>query len=82
MLPKNFIYDENMPDNNTDNQDNNNNSSSNNNNSTSSKQVVIGCDHNNNQDQEYIDIVGQSIEQGGYQVEKLSIGPNHFAAYS
>lgn len=71
-----------MPDNNTDNQDNNNNNNNSSSNSTSSKQVVIGCDHNNNQDQEYIDIVGQIIEQGGYEVEKLPIGPNHFAAYS
>lgn len=49
---------------------------------TGAKQVVIGCDHNNSQDQEYEDIVGQIIEQGGYSVEKLPIGPNEFATYS
>lgn len=66
-----------MP-NDTDTEENNNNQQQNN----TSKQVVIGCDHNNSQDQEYEDIVGQILEQGGYSVEKLAIGPNEFASYS
>lgn len=72
-----------MPDNtNTQNNNTENNNDIQQNNTSGSKQVVIGCDHNNSQDQEYEDIVGQILEQGGYSVEKLAIGPNEFATYS
>lgn len=72
-----------MPDNtNTQNNNTENNDNTQQNNTSGSKQVVIGCDHNNSQDQEYEDIVGQILEQGGYSVEKLAIGPNEFATYS
>lgn len=62
--------------------DENNNNTNTSQNNNGSKQVVIACDINNENDQQYEDIVGQILEQGGYTVEKLPIGPNEFASYS
>lgn len=44
--------------------------------------VVIGCDHNTGQDTEYQDKMAEVLEGGGYETEKLSVGPNSFASYS
>lgn len=71
-----------MPDNTNTQNNNTENNNTQQNNTSGSKQIVIACDHNNSQDQEYEDIVGQILEQGGYSVEKLPIGPNEFATYS
>lgn len=71
-----------MPDNTNAQNNNTENNNTQQNNTSGSKQIVIACDHNNSQDQEYEDIVGQILEQGGYSVEKLPIGPNEFATYS
>lgn len=69
-----------MPDNNQnnnqDNQDNNSTDTSN-----TSKPVVLGCDSNSG-DSVVQDGVAQVLEQSGYTVEKLSIGPSPFANYS
>ena len=66
---------------NTDNGTNNNQNNNNQNNNTS-KQVVLGCDRNGNDDSNYQNTVASIIEQAGYQVEKLAIEPNAYAAYS
>ena len=74
-----------MPDDSTNNQTNNSSDNSSNdssNNQSGGGQVVIGCDHNNGEDKAYQDGVATVLENGGYQVEKLPIGPNHFASYS
>lgn len=73
-----------MPDDNNTTNNNQNNVDENNNqqNNSSSQQVVLACDTNTGKDQEYQDTVGMIIEQGGYQVEKLPIGPNEYATYS
>lgn len=78
-----------MPDDSTNNQTNNSSNNSSNdssndssNNQSGGGQVVIGCDHNNGEDKAYQDGVAKVLENGGYQVEKLPIGPNHFASYS
>ena len=73
-----------MPDDNNTTNNNQNNTDENNNqqNNSSSQQVVLACDTNTGKDQEYQDTVGMIIEQGGYQVEKLPIGPNEYATYS
>ena len=47
-----------------------------------SKSVVLGCDSNNEQDSKYQNAVKSILEQAGYQVEALPIGPNDFADYS
>lgn len=67
-------------------QSNSNNSDTNQNNNqqpqnNTNKPVVLGCDTNTN-DKEYQDTVASVLEQAGYQVEKLTIGPNYFATYS
>ena len=68
--------------NNNDNQNNDNQDNQQSGNNSSSKTVVIACDTNNDNDQKCQDTVAKIIEQGGYKVEKLPIGPNEYATYS
>lgn len=42
--------------------------------------IVLGCDSNSN-DSKYQDDVAKGLEDAGYKVEKLPIGPSHFANY-
>lgn len=44
--------------------------------------VVVGHDSNGVNDSEDQDYICQKLEEAGYTVEKLSIGPNYFASYS
>ena len=81
-----------MPDNNQNNNSQNTNNQNNqnqqNNNQNSagavsqSKSVVLGCDSNDVNDSECQNTVKGILEQAGYQVEPLPIGPNDFADYS
>lgn len=44
--------------------------------------VVVGHDNNGVNDSEDQDYLCSKLEEAGYTVEKLSIGPNYFASYS
>ena len=44
--------------------------------------VIVGCDINNGNDSNFQNTVAKMLEEQGHSVEKLSIGPNHFASYS
>ena len=67
-------------------EDNNNTSENEDNsqqgNTSTSKEVILACDTNNENDQQCQDTVASIIEQGGYKVTKLPIGPNEYATYS
>ena len=43
--------------------------------------VVLGCDHNNGNDSNCQNTVAKILEEGGHNVEKLSIGPGAFPDY-
>ena len=66
---------------NNDNKDNQDNNNQEQNNTPKSNQIVLGCDSNGN-DSAAQDGVAKVLEQSGYTVEKLSIGPSPFANYS
>ena len=71
---------QNNQENGTDQQNNNqeNNDQQQNNN----KPVILGCDNNDENNAQCMDVVYGALQTAGYQVEKLEIGPNPFANYS
>lgn len=82
-----------MPDTNTSNSSNNSNNSNssntdnaNNNNSqqtnNSGKEVILGCDSNGVNDAQCQSTIAQIIQNGGYKVTPLGIGPGAYADYS
>lgn len=48
---------------------------------TNKKPVILGCDANTSDDSTVQNRIAERLEQEGYTVEKLSIGPNYFASY-
>ena len=44
--------------------------------------IVLGCDKNSSNDSAYQNTVASILKKAGHKVEKLPIGPNHFAKYS
>lgn len=45
------------------------------------KTIILGCDANTSDDPTVQNRIAERLEQEGYPVEKLSIGPNYFASY-
>lgn len=44
------------------------------------KEIILGCDANTDNDKAVQNAVASKLEQNGYKVEKLDIGPNYFAS--
>ena len=47
---------------------------------TNKKPVILGCDANTDNDKNVQNAIASKLEQNGYDVEKLAIGPNYFAS--
>ena len=45
------------------------------------RQIVLGCDSNTENDWDVQNYIAERLQQEGYPVEKLAIGPNEFASY-
>ena len=47
---------------------------------TSKKDIILGCDANTDNDANVQNTIARKLEENGYNVEKLAIGPNYFAS--
>ena len=78
-----------MPDNNNTQNNSSNNSQQNNDSqqnnaqgNNSGKEVILGCDSNGANDAQCQSTVAQILQNGGYKVTPLGIGPGAYADYT